>query len=543
MRLRRRLQSVAVAAAVVVLGGLFVRHRVRAQWDGPVSSLEVTLARPDALIQTHSLSALPKDLLQVPLLRDLLTEDFVFFYEEHPDRLGLRGTLRRIAYEHDLSWKDEILSWALDQPAEIALWRGPAGSLDHWMITLTRRELAGLLQEAATVAASDRQLKIAGRLTVGEAETTVYALERGTRRTLLLASRGDRVVVLSDPGLLFGEDRALLADSQRVVAALLSGNPTQHDLLRGTFTLETAPEAQHTVSVRTHWLSFGYQRFFPGLLALRFDFGRDGWATRALLDGSALPASALADRELWASVPANPALCALLPVDWSQGSSLAEGAPATVARSIEALSSELSGPAAVCWYPEGRLQTPLVVALLKSGRPALAPRLGALFNWAIRRPAGGALAVGRREAGGLVFSRELEVPFAAAGDPAPPEPGPLTITLAVAGRHVFFSPDAERVAQALDTVAHRYPALADTLPAEGVTLGLLVPRALSALSRKEALVMLPRADEPVFRTAAERHLLPRLSTVERYPAYRLTLAAAPGPGPSWRDVAWQEVHP
>jgi uncharacterized protein YfaA (DUF2138 family) len=115
----------------------------------------------------------------------------------------------------------------------------------------------------------------------------------------------------------------------------------------------------------------------------------------------------------------------------------------------------------------------------------------------------------------------------------------MTVTLAVSGRTVVFSPDGDRVRAALDTIARRYPSVADTLPAGTTAVGVIGPAGLAELGRREALVMLPRADEPVFRTAAERHLLPRLEALGRHPAYRLVAAATPG-ADGWRDVAWEE---
>jgi uncharacterized protein YfaA (DUF2138 family) len=70
------------------------------------------LSRPDALLETRSLSQLPKDLLTVPFLKATLTEDFVFYYETHADRLGLIGSLRRIIYEHDLKLQDSLIEAA-----------------------------------------------------------------------------------------------------------------------------------------------------------------------------------------------------------------------------------------------------------------------------------------------------------------------------------------------------------------------------------------------------------------------------------------------
>jgi uncharacterized protein YfaA (DUF2138 family) len=123
-----------------------------------------------------------------------------------------------------------------------------------------------------------------------------------------------------------------------------------------------------------------------------------------------------------------------------------------------------------------------------------------------------------------------------------PAPGSLTITLGAKGRHIFFSPDAEQVTRALATVAKRYPSMADVLPADGTTLGIIAPKTLATLARAEAQVMLPPADEPVFRAAAERHLWPRLDRMATYPAYRLTLPAQTGTtGRRWQQVAWQEL--
>jgi uncharacterized protein YfaA (DUF2138 family) len=62
-------------------------------FHGLVSGLNLDLSRPDALIRTDSLSRLPPDLLKLPVARDVLTEDFVDYYERHENRLSLAGTI------------------------------------------------------------------------------------------------------------------------------------------------------------------------------------------------------------------------------------------------------------------------------------------------------------------------------------------------------------------------------------------------------------------------------------------------------------------
>src|SRR5476651_2363339 len=156
-----------LCVAGTVAGGLgwFFHHKPAA--PAPELALEkLGVSRPDALLETASLSQLPKDLLSVPFLRDTLTEDFVFYYETHGDRLGLIGSLRRIIYEHDLKLQDNLIEQLFDQPADIALWRGADGRLKDFLLVMDRQpvglvavgtgQAAGL--DEAGVGADQRQL-------------------------------------------------------------------------------------------------------------------------------------------------------------------------------------------------------------------------------------------------------------------------------------------------------------------------------------------------------------------------------------------------
>ena len=178
-------------AAVAVVAAALVSYRVFG-WGamGPVNSLKLDLSRPDALVRTKSLSTLPRDLLTVPLARDVLREEFLFYYEQSEDRLGLKGSLRRIAYEHQLGWGDQLLRMVLDQPAEVALWRDADGSLKHFAIAVSRNQLTRLLEEVGKVALKDTQMSVAGRLRVDGDTVPVYALNYAWRRTLLFAAHG-----------------------------------------------------------------------------------------------------------------------------------------------------------------------------------------------------------------------------------------------------------------------------------------------------------------------------------------------------------------
>ena len=121
-----------------VAGGLgWLMHKPKLP-AAALASDKLGLSRPDALLETRSLSQLPKDLLTVPFLKATLTEDFVFYYETHADRLGLIGSLRRIISEHDLKLQDSLIEQLFDQPADVALWRGADGRLKDFLLVMDR---------------------------------------------------------------------------------------------------------------------------------------------------------------------------------------------------------------------------------------------------------------------------------------------------------------------------------------------------------------------------------------------------------------------
>jgi len=424
------------------------------------------------------------------------------------------------------------------------MWRGPKGSLDYWAIAMTRGTIATVLQEAATSVASDTQLSRAGEIDVDGTNVPAFALQLSPDRTLILAAAGDRVVVLSDAGMLNGKGES--GDPREAVGKLLSADVKKRGLYDATFPASAESNRNgeapvHSVAARLHFASFGYQRFFPGVEALKFDFGGGAWSTSLLLDPAAIKGATLGEGAPWTAIPANAGLCAMLPVDWTQGSEILERVDGP--KAIANLAQELEGPAVVCWYADGRIHTPLIAATLKSPRADLEPLFTSLFDWSIKRGAATeAPAIARPADGEALWQRDLEVPYSSIDDKTGrPEPGTLKITLGAKGRYIFFSPDATQVTRALATVAKRYPSMADVLPREGTTLGVIVPKSLSSLARAEALVMLPPPDEPVFRAAAERHLLPRLDRVATYPGYRLALPAQAGTGRHWQQVSWQEL--
>jgi uncharacterized protein YfaA (DUF2138 family) len=520
-------RKLLIFGAVLLAGGLaFHQLSGWARFEAQINRLSLDLAQPDGLIQTQSLSRLPRDLLAVPLLKDVLTEDFVFYYEQNEDRLSLAGSLRRLAYEHDLQWNDRLLGWVFDEPAEIAFWRDAKGAVAHTLVAISRNNLAKVLQEAATVALKDSQLTQAAEIRVDGDKVPVLALRYGRDRSLLLATRGNRVVILSDPGMLLTDANKTDAAAAAIVAKLLSASESDQRVFAKVFGLP--PDgADHRVVLSARYLSFGYQHFFPALDALRFDFGANQWTTAVRLGHDASLSTEATSRAL----PARPAACSWLPMAWPTPELYAAkvvGAPPL---------PRFAGTVAACWYGQSALHMPLFVAELASEPDARSDEaLGALFAWMVK---GHAQTSAAKRKGVSIWQSRAAAPY---GPRAEDDKTYYLPTLARAGRLVLFSPDDRLVSQALDTLERRYPSVVDALPADaaGTTLAVFTPAALADLSRQAVFAVLPRSEEPTLHDAAQTHLIPRLKALEKYPAYRLTLAKNTSGG-GWQTVDWQPL--
>lgn len=496
---------------------------------GPVNSLKLDLSRPDALVRTKSLSTLPRDLLTVPLARDVLREEFLFYYEQSEDRLGLKGSLRRIAYEHQLGWGDQLLRMVLDQPAEVALWRDADGSLKHFAIAVSRNQLTRILEEAGKVALKDTQMSVAGSLRVDGDTVPVYALNYAWQRTLLFAAHGQRLVILSHPGMLYGGAEGKQGDgtAEKTVAGLLGKDADKQNVFHPQFHLDNAAPEGHSIAVKADFLSFGYQPFFGALEALRFDFQQGAWQSKVLLNGDKLKNNAYDSSALWPVLPHSPSACFSVPLDWSALAPVLKRLGSKTSEPVAPLAEHLQGPAAACWYGNSRLHTPVFVATRKpqAGDDAL---YGSLFEAAIggkdpvRKTAGkdGAVRWERTIATGL---------------------GPTTAALAVAGNTVVFSADAKLVDQVLAVRRKQAPAASDLLPDGAHTVGLIAPSSLAKLIQFEAFDTLPANNEPVLRAAANEHLVPRLDALKKYPPLRMVLKRQPSSGTSWEALEWQEA--
>lgn len=512
------------------------------------------LSRPDALLETRSLSQLPKDLLTVPFLKATLTEDFVFYYETHADRLGLIGSLRRIIYEHDLKLQDSLIEQLFDQPADVALWRGADGRLKDFLLVMDRGGLAKLLEPLAKVALDDTQLSVFGNLKVGSDEVPLYQLSYNASKSLLFASRGDKLVVLSNPAKYYDPESGVSEESGHVspqaLAALLNGEK----LFPEAFGLPAkTPETRQRLSVNSSVLAMGYQRFIPNFAGLRFDMDDKGWHSYLAMDE--LENQPDFDfKPVWQAMPLGASACVTLPVAAEPQKPLLVklGAEDAVAQT---LTEHVAGAAGLCWYADSRLYTPLLVASLKDEDSSkLDGDLGKLFGSMV-----GAFesnveekvfpVVEKQEGQSQVWQRQVSSSFGpyAARDAENPDAisgkAFMKVSLARHGSTLLFSLDDKLVDKALGTLDKRFPPMADVLPKDVLMPIYFGPDSMAQLMQQETLDSLPQDMEPVFYNAAQTYLIPKLRTLGGYGKYALTLPEGSEPDGHWQwlPLEWKAL--
>ncbi|WP_433768802.1 DUF2138 domain-containing protein [Pseudomonas putida] len=552
----RRWPAIVVGLCLVagVAGGMGWLMHKRTAPAPQLAAEKLGMSRPDALLETRSLSQLPKDLLAVPFLKETLTEDFVFYYETHADRLGLIGSLRRIIYEHDLKLQDTLIEQLFDQPADIALWRGADGRLRDFLLVMDRGGLAKVLEPLAKVALDDSQLSKIADVKVGADDVALYQLTYNAGRALLFASHGDKLVVLSNPTRFVdpqsGATPASGSVSPQAIAALLGGEK----LFPEAFGLQPrAPEVKQRLSVNASVLAMGYQRFIPNFAGLRFDMDDKGWHSFLAMDE--LDNQPDFDfKPIWQAMPMGASACVALPLAAEQQKPLLVklGAEESAA---QAMTEHMAGAAGLCWYADSRLYTPLLVASLNDKDSAkLDGDLGKLFGSMV-----GAYeanvdehvfpVVEKQEGQSHQWQRQVSSNFGPykAGDAENPDAisgkAFMRVSLARHGSTLLFSLDDKLVDKALGTLDKRFPPMADVVPKDLLMPIYFGPDSMAQLMQQETLDSLPQDMEPVFYNAAKTYLIPKLRTLGGYGKYALTLPEGSEPDGHWQwlPLTWKAL--
>ncbi|WP_322615001.1 DUF2138 domain-containing protein [Pseudomonas sp. BIC9C] len=545
---------IGLCLVVVVAGGIgWFMHKPKAPAPA-LASDKLGMSRPDGLLETRSLSQLPKDLLAVPFLKETLTEDFVFYYETHADRLGLIGSLRRIIYEHDLKLQDTLIEQLFDQPADVALWRGADGRLKDFLLVMDRGGLAKVLEPLAKVALDDSQLSKLADLKVGTDDVALYQLNYNASKALLFASHGDKLVVLSNPTKLYDPQSGATEEpgsvSTTAIAALLNGEK----LFPEAFGLPPRePQVKQRLSVNASVLAMGYQRFIPNFAGLRFDMDDKGWHSFLAMDE--LENQPDFDfKPIWQAMPMGASACVALPLAAEQQKPLLVklGAQEKVA---QALTEHMAGAAGLCWYADSRLYTPLLVASLNDDDGGkLDGDLGSLFGSMVgayeNNAEDGAFPVVEKQAGqSRQWQRQVSSSFGPYAAKEAEDPDAITgkafmkVSLARHGSTLLFSLDDKLVDKALGTLDKRFPPMADVVPKDLLMPVYFGPDSMAQLMQQETLDSLPQDMEPVFYNAAQTWLIPKLRKLGGYGKYALTLPEGSEPDGHWQwlPLEWKAL--
>lgn len=564
-----------VLAVLVLVAFRAVSGPSEKGWQPSGPAVAIDLNQPDVFVDSSRLSALPRDMLKVPLLKTTLSEDFVFYYEQNEARLSLSGTLRRLAYERKLELGDELVSALLNRPGQLAFWRGKDGTLRYWMLAVDRSGLPALAQRLAKVALSDTQLHAAGYVVNGTEKVPLLSLEYGSGRTLLLVNQGERLLVFSDPAMAIEANPNYpsgkadtdnksnpnsITASTRVVDgrsdAILAYLDSQGgDVLRKHFASKAPATDGHQLVVQTNYLSFGYQSLFPAIQALGFRLEGRQWQSQALLDPAKMPAASAKPDVLWRAMPGQAAACTMLPVQAHAAQpvlDVAAGSPGASSPLLDAISS----PVGICWYAKSGFSAPLFAVALKdeASAKAQATLMGQIFANAIgtrefklgepdsynRFPVKHSTGQGAAQMWQRTVSARYGVASAAKfSDASSLSAGRyFPVTLGQSGRFVYFSPDARLVEDALSVMAGKFPSVVDGLPQPANLWLRMDTGQLAKLLETSVLDSVPADQEPIFHDVAVQRVLPRLKALATQHAYSLRLPTSLPRTTGWTPINW-----
>jgi uncharacterized protein YfaA (DUF2138 family) len=508
---------------------------------------------PDVVINTKSLSKLPRDIVKVPVLRDLLTEDFVTYYQHGgADWLSLRGALVRLAYENASDLPTDLLSWILNSPAEVALWKSPSGKLNRFLLVMDQTGAKALIELFAKVATDDKQVsKVGNEATSKTTRADIYAVQYGENREVYFTAEGGRLFVFSDLGMKLPDQAQArsFADRTKSFFGLNEEIAVFGPKLNGQ---------DHVLTARVDYLSFGYQAFFSSLRALRFDARGGLWTSSVLLENNVV---SMAESD-WSVQPRGAAFCFGVPVNVETVQTVL-GTPA-VSTWLKASSAK----ATACWHPDSKFYTPLITFQGNfAGLVGKATELQPLFEkiigsreaywklseaedtpatlaWSDKLP----VTVGKNAAA-TTFSREIGGREGLYPAKESKQAALLTssrffrVKLAVTSKALVFSPDDRLVDRALSTLKGKFPSMAASLTsAEKGPSVIFSPPGFAKLAKQSVMDSLPASEESDFRTAASRHLFPNLDAMAKAPMQAAVIDLVKQPtskhGQTWKTIKW-----
>lgn len=505
----------------------------------------VDIQKPDLLIVSQSSSQFFRDMLKLPLLRDLLTEDFAFYYEQRNDAvLSFSGAMKRIAFEHEMSALDRFVAFLFNSPVEAAFWKGYDGKLSQFVIAMDRSLLKNLVEYIAKASASDTQLKaLPERILAGGEKAQVYQVEL-SGKSVYFASTANKFFLYSKESMPLPSLGA--KKWSETLTSLIGVKSEVGFFSRLLGRKDTSPAPKHSILLSARYLTFGYSQLFPGFRALGIHYSANGWSSSVLVDGKLMKDAPVATP--WALTPKSPSLCVSLPLSVSAAAAYLEKLDQRTAEIGRKVLADMSSSVGACWYPESRFFTPLFLFSRKGENKLRSEDWAYAFQRIV-----GAMEVGKKrsektltkqEGGILSFTRGVGSRFGTLPTAKSPNRAELAskryfpVTLVIADRAVAFSPDAALAKAAGDTIAKRAPSLKETVRGSDQASLLVSPGALTALFRSAILDSLPASQESLFRASVASYLFPSFDKMKKHPDY-LTSVRWGGSDERWEVLEWR----
>ena len=484
----------------------------------PPPPIKIDIAKPDALIITKSFSQLPSDLIGHSFIKNLIDRNIFNFYQNNASLLGLRGAVKRISFEQNTTVLDKLLKFAFNKPAEIAFWKGHNGQLEHFMLVFKNSGTLGLSENLTWLAEKDDRLNYIGHRLFGLNNISTYELKYTGNRTVFISFSSDNIFVYSHQGITLPEKKVQEGWIPKIQG--IFGFKSGISVFAPLFGVSDE-SMKHSLIINTTYLSFGYQRFFPSIMAVRFDIKKDLLKT-FVLTGKNENKDVADSSILWKALPLNPSLCIALPIDPTEAKNGFNSFAPEIRNKLFAIFDGIESSTAVCWYPGSKFYTPLFIVKSR-GLENKIEDISYIFNELIgsfeakvetnryHKP----FPVEFKDlAAGHIWTRNVSSPFGLLSDSGENINKMrfkkyFKVTLAYYKEYLIFSPDHELVLNSIEILEKRYPPISDSLPKSNLNKLLIFnPKEFTELLKESILEGLPSNKDAVFKEALSNNFFP-----------------------------------
>ena len=480
--------------------------------------IKIDIAKPDALIITKNFSQLPIDLIKNSFVKDLIDNNIFDFYELNASLLGLRGVVKRISFEQNTTILDKLLKFAFNKPAEIAFWKGHNGQLEHFMLVFNNSGTLGLSEKLTWLAEKDDRLNYIGHRLFGPNKISTYELKYTGSRAVFISFSSDNIFVYSHQGINLPEKKVQEGWIPKIQE--IFGFKSGIGVFAPLFGVSDE-SMKHSLIINTTYLSFGYQRFFPSIIAVRFDL-KENLLKTFILTGENENKDVANSSIIWKALPLNPSLCLALPIDPTEAKMGFNSFSPEIRKKLFGVFDGIESSTGICWYPGSKFYTPLFIVKSR-GLENKIEDISYIFNELI----------GNLEAkvetnryykpfpvefkdlaGGHIWTRNVSSPFGLLSNHGENINKMrfkkyLKVTLAYYKEYLIFSPDHELVRNSIEILEKRYPPISDSLPKSNTNkLLILNPKKFSGLLKKSILEGLPSNKDAVFKEALSNNFFP-----------------------------------